>query len=772
MENQQKEIERFSFKELLSPIFKYKYGAIIVFILFVGVSIFYINIATPVYKTYATIEVSESSSKGASRDILLDALVGESVVNLETEIDLIKSRYIISKAIENIPYKVQYFKKDGLKLIELYRNTPFKVYVYTVKNTDVYRIPFKIRVIDKNTFELSVKPSLKNKILGRKEGIEYKGIHKFGEKIDIGPVILSIKKIKNIEPNGEYIFKLNTKLAFVEKVKKHLYVHKTSQDSYLIKIEYTDNVPKRAAEVVNSIAKTYLKQTINLKTLEASTKLKFIDEQLNKISKNLKESEVKLSNFKKENNLIDLEKESEVIIQKLSDVDKRLAELRIRENAVNTLYEYVKEGKDLSSLPVSSVGINDPVLVSLVNKLNDAKIRLKELLVEYTDNHPDVIKEKDTITKLENDIRYAVNSLKAELDAQKLALKNLMSQYEDVLKTLPENERRFIELKRRFIINEKIYSYLLEKKVEASIAKAATISKNRVIDSAIEPTYPVKPKKPIILILGGFLGLFFGVMYTYLRDFLNDTIQSDEDIRKISSLPILGIIPKVKSRILRKGVYVLKDPKSIFAEAFRLIRLNIRFLNPKKEIKTILVTSTIEKEGKTTIAVNLSGVFALTNKKVIIIDLDLRKPNIHNFFNIKNEKGVTDYILGQISLDQAIRKTDSKNLDIIPAGIIPPNPSELLLSDKVKELISELREKYDYVVIDSPPIGRVADSLLLMNDSDASIVVLRANYSKKLFVSFIDKKVKELDLKNVGFILNAATKKNISYQYGYSYGYK
>ncbi len=770
MNNRNNEIEKFSFKEFFSPIFRYKYGFLFIFILILSLSIIYLKISSPVYKTYATLEISETSSKG-SKDILLDALVGESVVNLETEIDLIKSRSIISKALEYIPYRVQYFEKKGLQTIELYKNAPFEVNIYTIKDKEIYRVPIKVRIIDDNTFELSITPSLKDKILGISKSIEYKGIHRFGEKIDTGLAILSLKKRgKFLSKN--YIFKLNTKLSFVEKVRKNLYVHKTSKDSYLIKIEYTDNVPKRAKEVVNAIAYTYLKQTINLKTLAASTKLKFIDDQLKEISKNLKESEVKLANFKKEKNLIDLDKETEVIIQKLSDLDNRIANLRIRENAVNILYKYMKSGKDLSSLPIGSVGINDPILISLVNKLNDSKVKLKELLVEYTDKHPDVIKEKNTISKLENDIKFAINSLKSEIEAQKNALQNMMSQYKIVFKSLPENERHFIELKRRFIINEKIYSYLLEKKVEASIAKAATISKNRIIDRATEPTSPVKPKKPIILLLGGFLGLFLGVMYSYVRDFINDTIQSDEDIRKISVLPILGIVPKIKSRLLKNNVFVLKDPKSIFAEAFRLIRLNIRFLNPQKEVKTIVVSSTIEKEGKTTVAVNLGGIFALSNKKTILIDLDLRKPNIHNFFNIKNEKGVTDYILGQISLDQAIRKTDNKYLDIIPVGILPPNPSELLLSDKIKALISELKNSYDYVIIDSPPIGRVADSLLLMKDADASVIVLKANYSKRIFVSLIDRKVKELDLKNVGFVLNGVKKRNISYQYGYAYGYK
>ena len=754
-------------REFFKPILYHKFGAILIFLISVGLAFLYINLTTPLYQTDSKIEITEASQNALSKDIVLSALTGGSVVNIETEIDIIKSRSLVSKAIEKIGYQVNYFQKDGIKNIELYKESPFIVKVFAVRNPEIYGKLFQIKPIDENRFELSVKQGLLSKLGIKKDDFNYSNTHKFGELIDIGLGILKIEKTTDF-PNNIYYFKLNTKEGVVGNILSRLDVIKASKDSYVLKIIYRDNVPQRAYDFVNALIKEYMNQNIELKTMEASKKLEFIDSQLKEINKNLKDAEVKLTNFKESKKIMDISSEAQTTIQKLSEFDKKLAELQIRQRLIENLYNYIIKNENIETISVASFGITDPVLSSLIDRLNKAIEEKTALLVEFTELHPDVQKQSQKIDNLKSQIKLAIENLRNEIKNQILATKSVINRYENFLSQLPESEREFINLKRKFLINEKVYSYLLEKRVEASITKAATISKNRIVDSAILPTSPIKPKKTIILAIGVLLGMMLGVFYGYVREFLDDTIKSKEEIERLTTLPILGLIPKISKRKLEKGIYVLDEPNSVFAEALRQVRTNIQFMiKDNNKNKSILISSTVGNEGKSTITTNLSAILHASAKNVLIVDLDLRKPKIHNYFGLPNSKGITDLILGKLSLDETIKRTSIENLDIITVGTIPPNPGDLLLSDKFKDILKDLKDRYEYVVIDSPPMGSVSDTVFLMKEVDLSLVLFRAGYSKRIFANILDKKVHEFGIPNVGILLNGVDVKEFKYSYGY-----
>jgi len=426
MERESIQIKETDIKEFLRPIFSHKLGFIVISTFSVLISVLYILITPPIYQTDATLEVREAQQV-PTKDIILSAISGGSVVNLDTEMDLLKSRYMVGKALEV-------------------------------------------------------------KILVEKKA------HKFGEVIDLGSVVVKIEKDgnSNIE-NGKYYFKINSKESLIGDAIGRLQVYKTSKDSYLVKVVYQDTVPERAKEFVDSLTREYIKHTVRNKTSAAEQKLKFINQQLAIINQNLRDSEVKLENFKRENRLMDLSTEITTTINKLSQFDTKLAELEIKEKLINELYSTVVENNLIDGVSPDAYGINDPVLVSLLDRLNKAIEEKRALLSEYTELHPDVQKIDQKIDSIKNSIKAAIVSLKNEIKNQKDAVKSIIERYDSLLRQLPQSEREFVNLKRRYIVNEKIYSYLLEKKVEASIAKAATVSNNRIIDEAFLPSVPVKP---------------------------------------------------------------------------------------------------------------------------------------------------------------------------------------------------------------------------------------------------------------------------------------
>jgi capsular exopolysaccharide synthesis family protein len=314
------------------------------------------------------------------------------------------------------------------------------------------------------------------------------------------------------------------------------------------------------------------------------------------------------------------------------------------------------------------------------------------------------------------------------------------------------------------MVNEKVYNYLLEKRAETAILRSSTISKTRVLDSVLVPDLPVKPKRLLIILVGMILGLIVGMVVAFVRAFLDDTLKTAEDFDKITAIPLYGAIPQRKD----------KTTHSQFEEALRVLRTNLQFVGGAKKSKIIALTSSISGEGKTTVAVSLAKMIAATGKKVIILDLDMRRSRMHEEFNITNKVGVSSVLSGNNTLEEALQKEVLKNIDVITSGPKPPNPSELLVTTGFDKLIEDLLliHAYDYIIFDTPPIGLVSDAMILLKTADIGLIVTRANYSKKEFLKNVDKFSKEHSLSNLGFILNGIeSSKRHGYGYGYGYGY-
>jgi capsular exopolysaccharide synthesis family protein len=744
--------EEINLKEIIDVILKNKLLILLITFLFLVGAYLVVYFSTPVYKTFGTVEISSGNNANANDQVLqaLNLYAGPS--NLNTEIEIIKSRSMVLKALNYVNFTKRYFIVHNFKTTEiLSKDFPFEIEIDKIKQFSLIIEPLNIQNAKLILF-----------LNGKKD----EKIITFNKWVEVSDVKLKIDKKKSFKEEDQYKVVVLNKVDVANTIKSKLIVSQVAPKASIIKVSFSDNIPQRDADFINALMKVYIKESVQKKTQQLDQTLKFIDNQLKIISKKLAESELALENFKKKNKVIDIPTEAQSIMQKLNDLQTTLNQIFLQENMIKFIQDKINEAKTTSL--ISADILNDQVLSDLISQLQQLLLKKQDLLIQYTSKHPAVIQINEQIRILKQMIVNRIENIKQVLEAKKKNIQLMINTYTKMLEKLPQNERKLVDLTRTYQVNEKIYSYLLEKRAATSLAKSSIVSDNRVIDTALVPKYPYKPKKKIILLIGFVLGLIVGVALAILKEFLSTKIKSVDDIKKLTDVAIIGTVPHFKntSRILK----VFDSPKSAVSEAFRVIRTNIRFLSPK-DTEIITVTSTVSGEGKTTISSNIAGIYAMAGKKTILVNLDLRKPALHKVFGIENRLGLSNVLAGEKSIEEVIQKTDYENLSVIPSGPIPPNPGELLQSEKMDEIIEYLNKNYEIVVFDTPPVGLVVDSINILIRSDVNIYIFRANYSKKDFVKVLNDLKQNKNIKGLGIVVNDIKDKNSGYGYGYGYGY-
>lgn len=763
--NNQIQNDEIDLKDLFKTVMKYKYIIAFFAIIFAIASAVFAYTKPSIYSSFATIELQEDSNKWSPDDALKQAFSGGSV-NVENQIEILKSKSLADRALKDLNLKTRYFTVKNYRTKEYYNNSPFIV-IDKVLDDTVYGTTFNLTPVDEESFRLEIKPISKFSKRGilaltgvqpleDYELITYDKVHKYGEDIVSQWFTLNITKLSLLE-NEEYSFTFVHPSIASGVYLSDLSVSQVSELSSILRVSIEDNVSLRASDLLNSLFKAYLEQEIERKSEVANLSLDFIDNQLEEINKKLKTSETDLESYKESNDVISLSDKAKTVSTQLVDYESKIQELNIEENILNNLFQYISNNQNLAGLSVGSITFADPALAILIKSLHEQASQKEALLLDYTELHPEVKKFSQTIATLRRQIVASLKNNLKQLEQRKASLNGLIHKYQKSIETLPKQERELTRLTRHFSVNEKVYSYLLEKRAETAILKSSTISNARILDIALNFSKPIKPKRVLIVLVGLILGIIVGLAYAFLREFFNNTIKNTEEIEKYSSIPIYGVIPFNKN----------KKTTSIFAEAFRSIRTNLQFLPQNESSRIISVTSSVSGEGKTTIVAKLGEIISQTNKKVIVLDLDLRKASVHKEFDLPNNIGMSNYLTGQNSLNEVIKKTSNEFVDVITTGPLPPNPSELILNENMKNILDELKKSYDYILIDTPPVGLVTDALILMNYSDITFTIVRANYTRKEFIKNLDRLAKEHSHNHVGMILNGV---EIGDKYGYGYG--
>lgn len=680
---------------------------------------------------------------------------------VENEIAVLKSYSIAKKTIEELPdFHISYFGQGRIRTVELYKSSPFTVIVDTAhKNLTEKPIDFKF--INNNEYQLSF-------TIGEQSKKVKLNFNEWYESEDFRFKILPNFKDESVFNSPvSYFFILRDTLALIEQYRGKLNMSTTDKKSTVLELSVSGLVVQKEVDFLNKLMDVYVQKGLDEKNQIALNTISFIDEQLSEISDSLSTTEDNLSDFRQTNKLIDIGQEGSILYQKIEKVQTELAMLKLKGRYYDYLLEYISKDRDFTDIMAPSVlDINDVMLTGLIDELTELYKERNNF--NYTSNktNPGLelinFKIKNNLATLEENIRNIIkaNDLSVE-DAQKR-----MGLADAEISKLPETEKKLIGIKRRYKLNDEIYTYLLTKRAEAGIGKASNVPDNKILDySRPNAAALISPKRSLNYIIAIILGLLIPIIIIVIVDFFNDKIIERKDIESQTSIPILG---EVGHNSKGAEMVVFERPKSSIAEAFRTLRTNLLYFNIDRQESSfvIAITSTISGEGKSFCAINLASVFAIGDKKTLLMGIDLRKPKLHRELGMDNMKGLSTYLAGTHSLEEVILPTHQNNLFFMPAGPVPPNPAELIETKKMERLVAQLKNTYDVIIMDTPPIAMVTDALLLTKYSHINLFVLRQNYSRRNMIKLINEVFQERGFKNVGILIN-----DISVQgyYGYTY---
>ena len=776
--------ETVDFKLLIKKYTAYWYY----FILSVSVCLFiaflYNRYIRPTYIVSTTIEIRDDNNTQLGVENILEGMEMFSVkTNIENEKAVLKSFTLSERTITELGLQLSFFKHGSVQTVNQYKVNPYHVIFDTshlqLANVDMYidilndeEFKLKIDCKDQNTYD--IKNNKKNNIL--QANLSYNSIHEFEKQIKTDYFSFKLVKTpyfnkKTYLEDNTYSFKLHSLDKITKKYLKDLNISPVSKESSVLKLSISGNARKKNIDYLNTLSSLYLTQGLEEKNRMATNTISFIENQILKTKDTLDKIEDKLKDFKLKNpNLEIFDKDFGTYFQK-QKTETNISEYRLHLNYYQELLSYLQNSNEVNDIiSPNSIGISNPELNSLISNFISLNSKIKELELSTTKSHP---KYQSVLSQISFTKKSIIENLKNLISSTKSAertLQNRVNDFNKEIKNLPDSEKKYVKLNREFMQSERIVNYLILKKQETEIAKEGTEPDHRIIDTAgkNDSDIPVSPRKKVSYLIGLIFGFFIPVITISIRDFFNENINNKSDLDKLTNIPVLGVIGNSE-----KGgnLIVSESPKSVISESFRSLRTNIQYLASEKSSKVITVTSSVGSEGKTFCSSNLALIFSSAGYKTVLIGADLRKPKTHEDFKLGNQKGLSSYLIKKSKIEDIINQTQYENLSLITSGPIPPNPAELLNLERMKDLIKILKDKYEYIIIDTPPCGLVTDSVITMKLSDINLYVVRHNYTKKNMLNIINDLFETKQVSNLKIIINDYVVKPSSYGYGYGYSY-
>ena len=785
--------EKIDIKALIIKFTGYWYYFLISVLICLFLAFLYNRYNRNIYKVYTYILIEDEKNQ-ADEVFELEDMFGSNA-NLENQKAILKSHTLAKKTIEKMDIQISYFQHGKITKVNLYNKSPF--YVYFDENyNQLSGVEFFINFKNKEEFELEYKCENKNtyniktnKKTNKKISDNYQKSHKFNEWIDGDFMRFRIVKDTSVfnylDMNNlnEYSFILHSldKLAanYVQKLK----VAPLSKESTVLELRMDGYTKNKNIDYLNTLSRLYLEDELADKNEFARQTLLYIESELRETEDTLVMFENQLKEFKQNNLELDIATKDFGTFKQKLDIEEKYQKIRDQLRYYNALLRYVKKSTssthfkldDLTGsydeekiLSPTSIGILNPELNALIIKLMELNSIKKGLELSIEEGHPKYQAILSDISFTKQSIIENVTNLISSTKTIEKDLKSRILIADNQIEKLPEAEQELWKITRNIEHYKTFVNYLTDKKLNTDILIEGTTSDHKIIDSAMGPENPLSPNRKLNLLLALILGVGVPVIVVSLRDFLNETILSKSDLTKITNIPIIGVIGNSDKA---NNLVVLNNPKSVISESFRSLRTNIQYLSSEIENKVVTITSSVGSEGKTFCASNLALIMAAAGYKTILIGADLRKPKTHEVFNIDNSLGLSSYLINKSTLSDILHKTDTEKLSIIPSGPIPPNPSELLNSDRMKKLIEKLKKTYDYIILDTPPCGLVTDSVITMKLSDINLYIVRHNYTKENMLNIINDLHNSEQVKNINIIINDYIVSSSSYGYGYGYGY-
>ncbi len=739
------------------------------FALSIGLVLLYLRYTPPTFQANSTLMLKAEKTA----DILgLDELLSANTDDLLREIEIVKSSLLLNRALSRMELDVSYYieGRSGFLSTEVYQGSPFHVDVKKVNDPGIYNSEIHINFIDATKYTLiytyqnqqQAETFLFNDYFESKTGA-------FEIKISLMP---GLKGNVTDYLGKPYFFTINDKKLLIQKISSNITVEPLSTTTKTLRIGYIDQNKLKAQDIVSVVTSEFIKYNVERKMESAVNILQYIEQQIDTFSIQLADFQDSLKKFRVENGFIDPTQTMGQMVDQIYELESRQYELDSRTKTAQWYFEYLESLKDLRSISPSLFNKETSELYGFIDELKELEKERDQMLLDVSEAHPKVIMLTRRLDEIQNYLYNEIQNLLIKLKFEKENVDAQHGRFLSDLLSMPEKEAEFIRLNRRYKLTEEIYLSLLDKQAQYNIARAGIISDYIILDGASTSNVPTSPKKAVIWLISIAIASILSVLIMAFRYMLHTTITSVEDVRRRTKAIMLGMVPTVYSEIPSTSIVVNQNPKSIVSEALRSLRANMQFISKGDDPKTIAITSTISGEGKTFIAINLGAIIAFLNKKVIILDLDMRRPRLSKIFNVPNDKGMSTMLINKHTIEECVHSTEISTLKFITSGPIPPNPAELILSDKLKEVVEELKKQYDFVLFDTPPLGLVTDGLEVIKDADYPIYIFRADYSDKAFITNLDTLIDENGVKNLSVILNDVGRGVSGYYYGYGgYGY-
>ncbi len=765
-------------QKIVKLFFRNSWIILICVIIALSIAYAYNYYAIPTYKVSATLLLKDKSeinrSSDESRYINSDLLVRNQ--NLQNELEILKSYPIIEQAVENLNLEVSYYEYKNYQYYDAYKNVPFKVFIFK-EHPQLVGPVFDILLNSDGSYTLKVE---------KQDGMVYN--YNTGQKIreredleldikgNLGQIVETedFKFLITINDNDSlllqnnifYAFNLSTNKQIVSQLKERLGYNIPNELATIIEISMDVNSVQLGIDIINELILVYSESNLEKKNHLANMTLEYIEEQLDEVSASLNLTQNNLQQFMSQNKLMNVDEQSTRLSQQRLDLQNQLAELMTQKR----YYEYIKEYNANSSdevqiIPPSAMGVQDPLLNNLIQELSTAQAQKANMINNNQERNPIVNRLDIQINNLKNTIAENNAAAARSNEISINEMQNRIAQIENEMSNLPKTQMQMGGIQRNYNLNNSIYNYLLEKQAEAKITKASNLPDNVTIEPAhLSSSAPVSPNKRAIYSIAFLLGLGIPTAILLLLNSFKTTITTQEDIEHITNAAVIGKVFHYTNRKEKNVFTSLTKDKT--AENFRTLRTNINFALNGNSHKTILVTSCLSGEGKTFNALNIASAYAQTRKKTILLNFDLRKGQ-SIIKDTDNANGLSLYLSGEIPLNEIIQKTDIQSLDYIHSGPIPPNPLELMENENAAKLFDFLKQNYEQIIIDSPPLAQVSDALAIIGHANLNLIVTRYNVTKKKILRLVLSELKNKHINNVYIILNNNKLKSEQMGYGY-----
>lgn len=742
----------------------------------------YLQRQTPVYRIQATIminDIQKGTFQNQMQTFQQDFGLMANTSNLDNEIEVLKSKSVISEAVTDLGIYTQYYLGNGRfkSATSLYGKYPLEI---RISREDLERletgVSFEITQPEPDLYVVSYR-RLDKELDEMVEVVEEVKSLPCTLNTHIGRLVLSKGELPSLDSDQKLTVSILPPILAAKSCLAALSIEPTSKTTSIAYISYLDVNKQRGVDFVNQLVAAYNRENNDDKNIVALKTEEFIERRLQKVSAELDEAEEQLAQYKRSSGLVNLTGEAQRVIQRSTEYEKQHSEAVTQLKLIEFLYDYINEpSNSLQPIP-SNVGLTDATLSALIGRYNGIIVERSNLLRTASESNPAVIDATTTANLMASAIKTSIESIQSSLNIQIKEFERHTKKYDSKLGDAPTQEKVLAGYERQLEVKSGLYMMLLQKREENSITLAATADNAKLIDAALANNTPVSPRRKMIWLMALALGVALPVGVIYLKELLRYKIEGRSDLENLTKIPVLGdvaISHDVKSD--NCAIVVRENSNDLMAETFRSIRTNLQFMLDGPEKKVIQFTSSTSGEGKTFVSSNLATSIALLGKKVLLVGLDVRKPRLAEMFNLSDrKKGITMFLSGdandkRLLLDQIMPSGFNENLDILPAGIIPPNPAELLSRKSLDKAIEYLKEIYDYILLDTAPVGLVTDTLIISRVTDATIYICRADYTPKSDLELVNKLYQENKLKNMGIVLNGIDMNKRKYGYYYGYG--